>query len=36
MVSLKRDWSWSNRLVQFYLDNNKYSKKQIILFERHL
>ena len=25
MVSLKRDWSLSNRLVQFYLDNYKYS-----------
>ena len=27
MVSLKRDWSLSNRLVQFYLDNYKYSIK---------
>ena len=36
MVSLKRDWSLSNRLVQFYLDNYKYSKKLIIFFERYL
>ena len=36
MVSLKRDWSLSNRLVQFYLDNYKYNKKQISFFERHL
>ena len=27
MLSLKRDWSLSNRLVQFYSDNYKYSIK---------
>ena len=27
MMSLKQDWSLSNKLVQFYLDNYKYSKK---------
>ena len=27
MVSLKRDWSLSNRLVQFYLDDYKYNIK---------
>ena len=29
MVSLKQDWSLSNRLVQFYLDNYKYSLKKL-------
>ena len=29
MASLKRDWSLSNRLVQFYLDNYKYSKNKL-------
>ena len=36
MVSLKWNWSLSNRLLQFYLDNYKYSKKQMIFFDRHL
>ena len=29
MVGLKRDWSLSDRLVQFYLDNYKYSKNKL-------
>ena len=33
MVSLKRDWSLSNRLVQFYLDNYKYSKNKLFFWK---